>query len=69
MSQVSFLDCKISKFAHEASAYAIDSLGKVYAWGWNTQGQLGHGDIRNRKMPTQIQSLKRKQITQIAIGN
>jgi hypothetical protein len=31
-------------------------------------GQLGHGDQRSRKLPMQIQSLKRKTITQLSIG-
>src|SRR5690606_38331333 len=27
-----------------ASAYAIDTEGRLWAWGWNEQGQLGVGD-------------------------
>ena len=41
----------------------------MYSWGGNTLGQLGHGDQRIRKLPTQIQSLKRKTITKASIGH
>ena len=54
MDQVNFVDCQISKFQHQSTALAIDQAGKVYAWGHNSLGQLGHGDTRNRKLPTQI---------------
>ena len=40
----------------------------AYAWGDNQLGQLGHNDQRCRKLPTLIKALKRKTITQIAIG-
>lgn len=47
---------------------AVDQNMKVYAWGDNSLGQLGQGDQRNRNLPTQIQALKRKTITHIAMG-
>jgi len=45
MDRVEFTDCKMSKY-HEnnCSALALDSQGKVYSWGKNRHGQLGHGD-------------------------
>jgi len=33
------------------SNYAIDDNGKVYSWGRNSYGQLGHGDTDNRSRP------------------
>lgn len=36
------------------SNYALDSAGRVYAWGYNGYGQLGQGDITNRAVATQI---------------
>lgn len=36
---------------------ALDENGKVYSWGNNAYGQLGHGDISNRSVPTKIDYL------------
>ncbi|MBC7908323.1 MAG: hypothetical protein H7Y60_16470 [Rhodospirillaceae bacterium] len=36
------------------SNYALDSAGRVYAWGYNAYGQLGQGDTTNRAVATQI---------------
>ena len=33
MNGVFFNDLKLSKFADQASAFAIDEEGKIYAWG------------------------------------
>lgn len=32
-------------------------------------GQLGHGDTRERKLPTQLQALKRKMVSGISVGD
>lgn len=70
MDDVDFADIQISKFStNNPFALAIEKSGKVYSWGSNTLGQLGHGDQRVRKLPTQIQSLKRKTINQLSIGH
>ena len=70
MDDIDFTDIEISKFSTNSPfAAALDKAGKVYSWGSNTLGQLGHGDQRVRKLPTQIQSLKRKTITQMSIGH
>ena len=78
MDKVMFSDCRLSKFhsvnadsAEEmlgAAAIAIDMRGHTYTWGDNRYGRLGHGDTRARKLPSQILSLKRKAIRDIAIG-
>ncbi|MDO8604931.1 MAG: hypothetical protein Q7R40_00210 [Phaeospirillum sp.] len=34
--------------------YALDSAGRVFAWGYNSYGQLGQGDTTNRAIATQI---------------
>ena len=52
----------------ESCAHAIDANGQVYSWGSNQRGQLGHGDTRNRKLPSQILSLKRKEIRYVDVG-
>lgn len=36
---------------------AIDKDGKLYTWGGNACGQLGHGDLDNRNVPTVVQDL------------
>jgi alpha-tubulin suppressor-like RCC1 family protein len=63
MNGVYFSEIKLSKFLDQASAFALDEDGRVFAWGQNNLGQLGHGDNRHRKMPTLVQALKRKRVT------
>lgn len=70
MDGVDFVDVQIGKFSTNSPfAVALEKSGKVYSWGSNTLGQLGHGDQRVRKLPTQIQSLKRKTINKMSIGH
>ena len=53
MDKVEFIDCKISKFdGDDSHAVSLDQNGKVYSWGNNQHGQLGHGDTRDRKLPS-----------------
>tara|TARA_B100001142_G_scaffold325496_1_gene379190 strand:+ start:133 stop:1521 length:1389 start_codon:yes stop_codon:yes gene_type:complete len=33
---------------------AVTEGGRLYTWGWGTSGQLGHGDTRNRLVPTLV---------------
>merc|ERR1711962_784982 len=47
---------------------AISEEGEVYAWGLNAKGQLGLGDMRNRKTPTLIEGLKNHNIVAVAVG-
>merc|ERR1712136_265901 len=47
---------------------AISEEGQVYAWGLNVKGQLGMGDMRNRKTPTLIEALKDQTIVAVAVG-
>ncbi len=41
-------------FKHTA---IVSKLGRVYTWGSNFDGELGHGDFRSRKVPTRIDSI------------
>ena len=44
MDNVDFAEVKISKFSNNSFAVGLDNNGKVYAWGNNMLGQLGHQD-------------------------
>ena len=47
---------------------ALSESGKVYTWGLNLLGQLGHDDIDVRWSPTMINSFKDFNIISIAAG-
>ena len=40
----------------------------VFSWGWGKDGQLGHGDRRSEKRPTNLEFLKGHDIVQVACG-
>jgi len=42
--------------------------GQVVSWGDNDHGQLGHGDIKARSVPTKIEALDGMDITKISCG-
>lgn len=44
------------------SSYVITFSGKVYSFGGNSHGQLGHGDLRNASCPRQITGLEDKEL-------
>ncbi|MDR2153290.1 MAG: hypothetical protein LBO72_10775 [Helicobacteraceae bacterium] len=54
--------------AGEAHSLALTSDGKVYAAGWNNEGQLGLGDENDRGVFTLVSSLEGKKIARIAAG-
>ena len=61
-----------SYFPHSVSCGAsytlvIDDNGYVWAFGWNSDGQLGVGDRAERQVPTRIDTLP--EIQMIATGN
>ncbi len=45
------------------SVYVLDANGRVYSFGGNGQGQLGHGDTTNRAVATLIQYFVTNNIT------
>eukprot|EP00111_Clytia_hemisphaerica_P002896 TCONS_00008205-protein len=47
---------------------AISEDYKVYSWGYNNKGQLGHGDCRNRRNPTLVESLSGYKVVDVATG-
>jgi alpha-tubulin suppressor-like RCC1 family protein len=48
-----------------SSEYAIDSTGDVWAWGKNTEGQLGIGSTEHQEFPVSV-GIKASQIVSIA---
>lgn len=44
--------------------------GKVYTWGLNREGQLGHGDTHNRTLPTLLMALQMegRKVVDVAAG-
>ena len=47
---------------------ALTKEGKVFTWGSNEFGQLGHGDYEHRHIPTKVESLDGLFIVKIACG-
>jgi alpha-tubulin suppressor-like RCC1 family protein len=37
---------------------ALSLDGRVYSWGRNAEGQLGHGDMHNRHSPVRVDGLE-----------
>ena len=48
---------------------ALSINGEVFTWGHNAFGQLGHGDQKDRNVPTKVESLSRITISKIACGH
>ncbi|KAH3743198.1 ultraviolet-B receptor UVR8 [Pelomyxa schiedti] len=46
----------------------VASSWRVFVWGYNSTGQLGLGDVRKRKYPEEIKSLRGKKITCVSCG-
>jgi alpha-tubulin suppressor-like RCC1 family protein len=53
------------------SFFAIDSIGQVFAWGYNSQGVLGDGTQTSRPSPVQVGTVpfNGKTITKISVSN
>ena len=47
---------------------ALSPNGEVFTWGLNLNGQLGHGDRKDRNVPTKVESLSRETIVKVACG-
>ncbi|MCO5557417.1 hypothetical protein L7F22_010981 [Adiantum nelumboides] len=48
---------------------ALTSKTDIYTWGKGSNGQLGHGDDRDRNTPTRVEALKGKRVKSIACGS
>ena len=47
---------------------ALSHNGDIFTWGCGDVGQLGHGDGKNRNVPTKVESLSRETIVKVACG-
>ena len=47
---------------------ALDARGRVYSWGQNDKGQLGHNDTAVQDTPEKVKKLEKKDIVQIYCG-
>ncbi len=50
------------------ASYAVDDLGTLYAWGQNSNGQLGLGDEDHRDVPTEVAALSDETIVAVSSG-
>mmetsp|Transcript_40455 Transcript_40455/g.114559 ORF Transcript_40455/g.114559 Transcript_40455/m.114559 type:complete len:458 (+) Transcript_40455:142-1515(+) len=56
--------------AGSAACHSIcgDAEGRCYTWGRNEKGQLGHGDLTIRNMPTPVEGLEGKVVVSASAG-
>jgi alpha-tubulin suppressor-like RCC1 family protein len=47
----------------------LTKKGEVFSWGANYSGQLGHGDEKDRTIPTKVESLDGIVIIKISCGS
>ena len=50
------------------ASYAIDDHGTLYAWGQNSNGQLGLGDLAHRSVPTPVSALDDETVVDVSSG-
>ena len=50
------------------ASYAIDDAGTLYAWGQNSNGQLGLGDEAHRDVPTVVTALEDETVIDVSSG-
>lgn len=56
-------------FAGTRHSVSLTIDGKVFTWGWNAYGQLGHGDEKERLLATPIGFLKQTNVKKIICGS
>ena len=63
---------RVESFADVSSGgrhcIAVSRSGAVYTWGWNAHGQLGLGHKDDVDTPSQVVSLEKERVTQVAAG-
>lgn len=66
---VSYLKNIVSISAGQEHALAVDSLGRVWAWGVNESGRLGTGDYISSSTPVEVFGLWGHQIVEAVAGD
>ena len=67
IDEVEYFESPIVKLATgRTHVLALDVKGRVYSWGKNDHGQLGHQDKADKEFPTKIETLRN--IVQIYAG-
>ena len=64
-------DVRIKSVSTSPVAYhflAVADSGDVYSWGFNKNGQLGHGDMMNHRNPEVVKSLSGHTVVSVATG-
>jgi alpha-tubulin suppressor-like RCC1 family protein len=62
-------DRKVVLIDHgNGASYAITEDGALWAWGQNSNGQLGLGDLTHRFTPTQVAALAGEQVVAVSAG-
>ena len=58
---------KLATTGEYGSRFAVDNGDKLWTWGGNGGGRLGHGDLTDRAAPTMVEELKDKRIKQLSV--
>ncbi|KAI5580375.1 hypothetical protein BDE02_08G151600 [Populus trichocarpa] len=66
-------DRLVGEFVEEISCGAyhtavLTSRSEVFTWGRGANGQLGHGDTEDRKLPTLVEALKERHVKNLSCG-
>ncbi|CAK7327262.1 unnamed protein product [Dovyalis caffra] len=67
-------DRLVGEFVEEISCGAyhiavLTSRSEVFTWGRGSNGQLGHGDTEDRKIPTMVEALKERHVKNVSCGS
>jgi len=49
-------------------ALALTDSGQLFSWGYNSSGQLGHGNVRDHHAPKHIENLRHQCVCGVAAG-
>lgn len=60
--------CFVAAGSVSSHCVALDVDGRCYTWGRNEKGQLGHGDLVQRDMPTRVPGLSNHRIVKAGSG-
>ncbi|CAI5463522.1 unnamed protein product, partial [Closterium sp. Yama58-4] len=47
---------------------ALTASSDLFTWGQGSHGQLGHGDVRDREVPTRVEAIKDQRVLSVSCG-